>query len=69
MIYRKNLYSWEQILRIVAGIGLAIYAALGLAPGLIAYGVGAGGVVLALTGIFGWCPMCAVAGRKLNKPS
>lgn len=63
MLYRKNIYAWEQWLRIVAGLGLAAYALLGLTHGAVDYLVAASGVIFALTGVVGWCPMCAMVGR------
>ena len=67
MIYRKNIHSWEQVLRIAIGLGLAGYAAIALAPGLYCYGLIATGLFVAVTGVFGWCPACAMVGRRLNK--
>lgn len=63
MFYVKNIPNWERVLRIVGSLGLAIYAYQAgyglLIPGLIAS--------FALTGVFGFCPMCALVGRKLDK--
>lgn len=67
MFFRKNIYAWEQLVRIAAGLGLVIYAFLGLTHGLVAYAVAASGMVFALTGVFGWCPMCAMAGRTTDR--
>lgn len=66
MFYRKNLYTWEQGLRMAVGIGLALVAALAMPPGLLAYLLVATGVVLALTGLVGWCPACAAVGRRID---
>ena len=68
MLYVKNLPLWERSLRIGAGIVLAAYALLGIGEvmgGIIL----AGGIGLAVTGIFGFCPACALAGRRLEKSS
>jgi amino acid transporter len=66
MLYRKNLQSWEQIIRLIAGVAMAV-AALRACPGtLLGYGLAAAGVMLALTGIFGFCPACAMVGRRPN---
>lgn len=66
MIYVKNLPLWERSLRIGAGALAASYAIL-IADGVIAWIILAGGVGAALTGIFGFCPACALAGRRLEK--
>lgn len=66
MIYVKNLPLWERSLRIGAGIVAAAYALLSVA-GVMGWVILAGGVGTALTGIFGFCPACALAGRRLEK--
>jgi hypothetical protein len=60
-LYRKNIGGGQQIVRIVMGIGGAAAGLLLLAApwSLVA---GAGGAGFALTGIVGYCPMCAMAG-------
>ena len=62
MFYQKNLFAWEQVLRIV--VGLAMVGALFYLPGWLGYLVAAGGGMLAITGVFGYCPACAMIGRK-----
>lgn len=59
--YRKNIRSAEQVVRIAAGL-IAAVGALVYLSGWLAVLVVASGIVLALTGIVGYCPMCAVAG-------
>ncbi|MDX1251133.1 MAG: DUF2892 domain-containing protein [Gammaproteobacteria bacterium] len=66
MIYVKNLPLWERSLRIGVGTAAAAYALLSLG-GVMGWVILAGGVGLALTGIFGFCPACALAGRRLEK--
>ena len=67
MLVRKNLPGWERILRTAAGV-VMIAGGL-LAPGLAGTPVGmivaASGGVTILTGFFGYCPACALAGRGL----
>ena len=66
MLYVKNVPNGERVLRVVAG-------SLAAAAGLLAVG-GTAGVLLAASaagivasGLFGFCPMCAMAGRRLDK--
>ena len=66
MIYRKNLYTWEQALRVSASLALIAYGATAMKGTILGYGLIATGVVLAITGLFGWCPMCAMFGRTLK---
>ncbi len=66
MFYSKNVPNGERVLRVVAGL-------LAVAIGLIGVG-GTAGIVLAasaagivVSGLFGFCPMCAMVGRRLDK--
>jgi hypothetical protein len=62
MFYRKNLPGWERAMRVVGGAGM-------IACGTpIGYLIAAAGVVTAMTGFFGFCPMCAMVGRRLPSP-
>ena len=67
MFYIKNVSNWERALRIIMGlIGLA-YAAMNWVVSGFAVGVGIMGAMLAMNGLFGFCPMCAMVRRKLDK--
>ena len=65
MFYRKNIYRWEQWSRVAIGVGMAAWGLL-VAGNLLGYGVAAAGAGLAVTGIVGWCPACAMIGRRLK---
>ena len=65
MLYRKNIYRWEQWSRVVLGLGMAAWGLL-VAGNLLGYGVAAAGAGLAATGVVGWGPACAVIGRRLK---
>jgi hypothetical protein len=80
MFYRKNLPGWERAMRTIGGVAMIVYGLLGM-PGLLSMpgllgmsGTMAGcliagtGAVAALTGFFGFCPMCAMVGRRLPSP-
>lgn len=67
MFYSKNLPTWERILRIIMGIMSLVYAGMNWGASELAVGMGIMGAVLAMTGMIGFCPMCAMVGRKLNK--
>lgn len=67
MIYRKNVNTKEAIARLVGGALMVCcgYLGFGASPlGLLFMGVG---VVTLLTGVVGYCPACALAGRKLPR--
>ncbi|MCK1735094.1 DUF2892 domain-containing protein [Bradyrhizobium sp. 138] len=59
--YRKNIGSLHQAVRVVVGIAVAVGALVYLA-GTAAWLVALGGAGFALTGLVGYCPMCAMAG-------
>lgn len=65
MFYVKNLPMWERSLRIGTGMAVAAYGALSMG-GIWGWVVVAGGAGAALTGLFGFCPACALAGRRLK---
>ena len=71
MLYRKNLPGWERVMRSVGGVVMIAYGLFGM-PGLpgmsgamAGYLIAGTGVVAILTGFFGFCPMCAMVGRRL----
>jgi hypothetical protein len=66
MFYVKNVPNGERVLRVVAGllaVAIGLLAVGGVAGALLA--VSAGGIVA--SGLFGFCPMCAMVGRRLDK--
>ena len=68
MFYRKNLPGWERAMRVIAGVAVIAWGLIGF-PGLpMGYVIAGSGAVAILTGFFGFCPMCAMAGRKLPSP-
>ena len=74
MFYRKNLPGWERAMRSVGGVVMIAYGLFGM-PGLLGtpgamagYVIAGTGAVAILTGFFGFCPMCAMVGRKLPSP-
>ncbi|MFB9262963.1 DUF2892 domain-containing protein [Bradyrhizobium erythrophlei] len=68
MFYRRNLPGWERAVRAILGAVMIGYGLVGLAAGPVGYLVAAGGAVAILTGFVGFCPMCAMVGRRLPAP-
>ena len=68
MFYRKNLPGWERAARIFGGAVMIGYGLIGLQGVPIGYLIAGTGAVTAMTGFFGFCPMCAIAGRRLPSP-
>lgn len=67
MTYAKNVPNWERILRIVMGAMALLFALMNWGTSTWAVGAGLMGAVFAMTGLIGFCPMCAMVGRKLDK--
>ncbi|MBW8734330.1 MAG: DUF2892 domain-containing protein [Asticcacaulis sp.] len=65
MPYVKNLPAWERLLRFAA---VALMAACAWHYKLSPVGIvfGAAAAFTAVTAVFGWCPACAMAGRRLK---
>ena len=67
MFYVKNVPTWERILRIVMGVVALVFAVMNWSTSGLAVGAGIMAAMLAMTGLVGFCPMCAMVGRKLDK--
>ncbi|MBW8882179.1 MAG: DUF2892 domain-containing protein [Asticcacaulis sp.] len=61
-----NVPPLERLLRVIAG-AIIIICALALLKGWPVWLTVATGAFVALTGVVGFCPMCALAGRRLDK--
>jgi hypothetical protein len=67
MFYVKNVPAFERILRFSLGAATVLLGFwMGKGPMVTGLVMG-GGLIAALTGFFGFCPMCALVGRKLDK--
>ncbi len=66
MLYVKNLPVWERLLRSTGALALALYAVIGLdgAGSWVALAAATG---LLASAIFGFCPACAMVGRRLKE--
>jgi hypothetical protein len=65
--YAKNVPAWERIARVAVSAAVVAYALT--LPGAWSWGVAASAVAFAVTGLFGFCPACAMIGRRpLNQP-
>jgi len=72
VFYAKNLPMLERALRITLGLGLIFLgmfyfqAGVRSPAGMLSAG---SGLVSVATGFLGFCPACAMLGRKLDKPA
>lgn len=65
MVYVKNVPTGERILRVVVGAAAA-GAAVVMVGGTAGWLLAASAVGLVMSGLFGFCPACAMVGRKLK---
>lgn len=66
MFYVKNVPVWERLLRLAGGAALIAYALLALDGTATWLAIGAA-TGLVLSGMVGFCPACAMVGRRLKK--
>ena len=66
MIIRRNVPGWERGLRAACGIVLLVVAAMMPLAGWPLWAVLAGGAGLLVSALAGFCPACALAGRRLT---
>ncbi|MBN8988162.1 MAG: DUF2892 domain-containing protein [Rhizobiales bacterium] len=68
MFYRKNLPGWERAMRAVGGTMMIAYGLTVMAGTTSGYLIAGAGVAAIVTGFVGFCPMCAMVGRRLPSP-
>ncbi len=69
MLFVKNVPNWERILRILMGIAALVMAYRSWGTSTLGLIVAAAAAMIAVSGLVGYCPMCAMVGRKLDKAS
>lgn len=67
MIHAKNAFPLERLPRVLAGLALAVFGLIGLKETPLGYVLAASGAVAVLTGFAGFCPVCALAGRRIGE--
>lgn len=65
MFYRKNVGPKERMARTVAGVSMAVCGLVGLGATPLGWLVAGAGAMTVATGLVGFCPACAMVGRKL----
>jgi hypothetical protein len=66
MLYIKNVPGWERAVRGAMGVGLVVAAVAHFGSTPMGWGVGTMGAMAVMSGLLGFCPACAMVGRKLE---
>ena len=66
MLYRKNLPMWERWGRGLIGVGLMALGVTAQWATLTGWVLAGSGAMTVLSGFVGFCPMCALVGRRLQ---
>ena len=66
MFYVKNVPGWERLVRVLSG-SLVVALAIVFLKGLAAVIVSVAAIGIVVSGLVGFCPACALVGRKLAK--
>ncbi|HTF74189.1 MAG TPA: DUF2892 domain-containing protein [Bradyrhizobium sp.] len=69
MLYRMNLPTWERWGRGLIGVGLVVLGVTAQCATLTGWVLVGLGAITLLSGFVGFCPMCALVGRKLQAGS
>ena len=64
MWYRKNVGGLERTARLIGGGLMLLCGVVALHASPLGLLLSGAGVVTLVTGVFGYCPACAVAGRE-----
>ncbi|WOB07200.1 DUF2892 domain-containing protein [Piscinibacter gummiphilus] len=68
MFYRKNVGSKECVARVLGGLLIVACSLTQIGTTPLGLVLAASGVVTALTGLLGYCPACALSGRRPVEP-
>ena len=66
MLYVKNVPGWERAIRLLMGVALIAASVAYFGSTMTGWVVGIAGAIAAMSGLLGFCPACAMVGRKLN---
>lgn len=61
---KRNLPHWERAIRIIAGAAIALGVFSGYTTGILSWLALATAATLILTAFVGFCPACAMIGRR-----
>jgi hypothetical protein len=64
----KNVPPWERALRILVALVVAVAGMISLSSPW-SWVVMGSAIGFAVTGVVGFCPMCALAGRRFSRES
>ncbi len=66
MFYVKNVPGWERAVRVAMGVGLLAASLAYFGSTIGGWVAGLAGAMAVMTGLVGYCPACAMIGRRLD---
>ena len=66
MLYVKNVPALERVIRVLMGIVLIGASLAYFGPTTMGWVAGIAGGMAAMSGLLGFCPACAMVGRRLD---
>lgn len=67
MFYEKNIPTAERVVRFVVGMAAVIGGIVYFGSAPMGWALGLMGAMAAMSAMIGFCPACAMAGRRLQK--
>ena len=61
---KRNLPTWERAVRIAMGVAIGVAVISGFTSGVVTYLAIATAATMVLTAFVGFCPACAMVGRR-----
>lgn len=65
-LFVKNVPGWERVLRIAVALAAALLS-LAKLPAPLGWLMAGSAAGFGMTGLIGFCPACALVGRRLGK--
>lgn len=67
MLYVKNVPGPERVVRVIMGVGLLVLSLVWFGSTATGWVAGLIGAMAVMSGLLGFCPACAMVGRRLSR--
>ena len=65
-MFNRNVPRWERVLRAIAGLVMVATGLFWLGSSPLGWAIGGSGIIVLATALAGYCPACAIAGRRIG---